>query len=168
MESVIVAYPKVGETLEDSVTPLTRIQMVVYLQGVDLFSHCSAEQMVRIASIARQRRFEEGDSIYSHQDLPEALYCVVEGEVGLSEPGGEVRTVGVGETFGVQEILSDRLRRFDARAMRRTATLAIDAEDFFDLLSNNIEIVKALFRQLLQPRAVEDFHESTPQEVATL
>jgi hypothetical protein len=31
--------------------------------------------------------------------------------------------------------------------------LAIDAEDFFDLLSNNIEIVKSLFRIIPQSRS---------------
>ena len=31
--------------------------------------------------------------------------------------------------------------------------LAIDAEDFFDLLSNNIEIVKSLFRILMGDRS---------------
>jgi CRP-like cAMP-binding protein len=151
------------------VTPLTRIEMVVYLQGVDLFTHCSAEQMVRIAKIARQRRFAPEERIYSIGDPPEALYCVVEGGVVLRGPGGEDRSVGKGETFGVQEILSDRLRHADAWAEGSTTAALIDAEEFFDLLSNNIEIVKALFRQLLRyPQATEALHDTKPpQETAT-
>ena len=134
-------------------TPLTRIQMVVFLQTVDLFAYCSAEQTVRIAGIARQRRFAGGERIYAANDPAEALCCVVEGEVRLASPQGGERTIGPKGTFGVREILSDRLRGEDARAAEETIVLAIDADDFFDLLSNNIEIVKALFRQLLrQPR----------------
>jgi CRP/FNR family transcriptional regulator len=151
--------------------PLTRIQLVVYLQKVDLFSHCNAEQMVRMAGIARQRSFEAGERIYSVNDPAEALYCVVEGEVGLGAPGGEShRAVGPGDTFGVREILSDRLRRYDAAARERTKTVVLEAEDFFDLLSNNIEIVKALFRQLLrEPHEQERPHASSyePLEAAT-
>lgn len=151
--------------LERTVTPLTRIQMVVYLQGVDLFSHCSAEQMVRIASIARQRRFAPEEKIYSINDPPEALYCVIDGEVALTRHEGEERTISRGQTFGVQEILSDRLRHADAWALTETAAVLIDAEDFFDLLSNNIEIVKALFRQLLRPlQPVDTFKNTEPQE----
>ncbi len=41
------------------------------------------------------------------------------------------------------------LRTRTARAVSDTLLLAMDGEDFFDLLSNNIEIVKALFRQFL-------------------
>jgi voltage-gated potassium channel len=123
--------------------------MVVYLQSVDLFAYCSAEQMVRIAGIAHQERFAGGERIYSANDPAEALYCVVGGEVSLEGPGGGKRTIGRNETFGVVEILSDRLRAEDARAETDASVLAIEADDFFDLLSNNIEIVKALFRQLL-------------------
>ncbi len=127
--------------------------MVVYLQSVDLFAYCSAEQMVRIAGIAHQERFARGECIYSANDPAEALYCVVSGEVALERSGGDQRRVGRNGTFGVEEILSDRLRGEDARAEADTSVLAIEADDFFDLLSNNIEIVKTLFRQLLcQPR----------------
>ena len=140
---------------------LTRIQMVVYLQAMDLFSHCTAEQMVRIASIARQRRFPAGDTIYAASDPPEAMYCVAEGCVRLAPPHGGERRVGAKGVFGVEAILSDRLRIENAEAVEDTLALVIDAEDFFDLLSNNIEIVKALFRQLLRPPAT-----APPQEEA--
>lgn len=131
-------------------TALTRIEMVVYLQAVDLFGHCTAEQMVRIASIARQRCFAAGETVYAANDPAEALYCVVAGSVRLSSLDGATRQVEPPGTFGVEEILSDRLRSEAAVAEAETRALVIDAEDFFDLLSNNIEIVKALFRQLLQ------------------
>lgn len=138
-------------------TTLTRIQMVVHLQTVELFTHCTAEQMVRIAAIARQRVFHRGETIYSINDSAEALYCVVEGDVELrnGDPLGDAtpspRRAGSRGTFGVREILSGRLRTEDAVATADGIALEIEAEDFFDLLSNNIEIVKALFRQLLRP-----------------
>lgn len=131
--------------------PLTRIQRVVYLQTVNLFAYCNAEQMVRIACIARQQRFADGEEIYSANDPADALYCVVDGRVRLTRPDGGERTVDAKGTFGVEEILSDRLRGEDAHSVAETSVLAIDADDFFDLLSNNIEIVKALFRKLLCP-----------------
>ena len=133
-----------------SVTQLTRIQMVVYLQAVELFTYCTAEQMVRIASIARQKNFAAGEEIYSANDPAESMYCITEGAVTLSHPEGGERRLGPKEIFGVEEILSDRLRCEKASAAVDTVALAVDSEDFFDLLSNNIEIVKALFRQLLR------------------
>ena len=148
-------------------TTLTRIQMVVYLQAVDLFTYCNAEQMVRIAGIARQKNLVPGERVYSVNDPAEAMYCVVEGAVRLKDASGSTRRMDARSTFGVREILSDRLRREDARAETATLALEIDAEDFFDLLSNNVEIVKALFRQLLRhPETLENLHEPTTPQLA--
>ena len=62
------------------------------------------------------------------------------------------RSAGPGETFGVLEILSGRLRSHAAVAEEDSLVLEISAEDFFDLLSHNIEIVKALFRRVIEQR----------------
>ncbi len=149
-------------------TTLTRIQMVVYLQAVDLFTYCNAEQMMRIAGIVRQESFTKGERIYAVNDPADAMYCVVEGTVGLRSETGVERRVKSHETFGANEILSDRLRGEEAWAEGPTMALVIDAEDLFDLLSNNVEIVKALFRQLLRhPETFEHLHEPATPQLAT-
>ncbi len=126
-------------------TRLTRIETVVFLHGVDFFSSCTAEQILRISAIARQDRLAAGERIYAPGEPAERLYCLVSGEVQVGN-----RPIGPRQTFGVIEILSGRLRAEEAVAQQDSLVLAIDAEDFFDLLANNIEIVKALFRQLLK------------------
>ena len=139
----------------------------MFLQTVDLFTYCSAEQLMRIAAIARQSRYEPDQAIYRANDPAEALYCIFEGQVRLL--GGEApeRILQERQTLGVRDILSDRLRGEDAVAKCGVTVLVIDADDFFDLLSNNIEIVKALFRWLLQPKADERAGSRTQVEHAT-
>ena len=128
---------------------LAQIEKVMLLRSVDLFSHCTAEEIIRIAAIAGERRFESGEEIYETNDPPDAIYCVVQGQVDLRSNNGDQERLGAQETFGVREILSGRLRTVDATAAQPTVALAINADDFFDLLSNNIDIVKALFREIL-------------------
>ena len=132
---------------------LAQIEKVMLLRRVDLFAHCSAEEVVRIAAIAGERRFEAGDPIYAANDPAEALYCVVTGRVSVEGENGGERAVGSRGTFGVTEILSGRPRAGGATAESTSVTLAIEADDFFDLLSNNVEIVKALFREILSETA---------------
>jgi CRP-like cAMP-binding protein len=136
------------------VTELTRIQMVVFLQSCDLFSHCKADEILRISGIAQERRLQQGTRIYATSDAADELYCVVQGEVELKGADGSGRSVGTLGTFGVREILCGKLRAEEAVVAEETLLLAIEAEDFFDLLSNNIEIVKALFRHLLHEPSV--------------
>ena len=133
---------------------LARIEIVVFLQGVDLFSHCKAEEILRIAAIASERSVAAGETIYQANAASDALYCVVRGEVELASANGESRRVRPLEAFGVEEILSGRMREATARASTDGLLVAIDADDFFDLLANNVDIVKALFRRLLGRRAV--------------
>ncbi|MFQ5720032.1 MAG: cyclic nucleotide-binding domain-containing protein [Acidobacteriota bacterium] len=128
---------------------LTRIQSVVFLQSCDLFSYCRADEILRIAGIVRERVWPAGQRVYATGDPAEELYGVVRGAIRLRGDVGE-RRFGPLTTFGVHEILCGRLRAADAVAEEETLALAIEADVFFDLLANNIEIVKALFRHLLR------------------
>jgi CRP-like cAMP-binding protein len=131
-----------------AVSSMPRIAMVLHLEGVVPFKFCSAEEIVRLASIATQVAFAAGEVIYREGDAARALYTIVDGRVSLADVSGS-KELGAHQTFGVLEILSGRLRRSTATALGPTRALAFEAEDFFDLLSNNVEIVKALFRQVL-------------------
>ena len=133
---------------------LPRIETVLFLQGVDFFSSCTAEQILRISAIVHQRRLAAGERMYGIGEPAEELYCVVRGAVDSVNSDGSHR-VGPGETFGMLEILSGRLRSHEAIAAEESLVLEISAEDFFDLLSHNIEIVKALFRRILERRGGE-------------
>lgn len=128
---------------------LTRIETVVFLQQVELFSACSAEQILRISGIVSQENFSGGETIYQASDPADCMYCIVDGTAALHAPGEPEITLSVTDTFGVREILSGRLRQQHAQAGEALRVLKIEAEDLFDLLANNIEIVKALFRRLL-------------------
>ena len=128
---------------------LTRIETVVFLQKVRLFSACTAEQILRISGIAHQRTFDAGETIYKESDPSDQMYCIVDGSLSLSGPADAEQVLSTPASFGVREILSGRLREQHAVAAEPLRVLAIDADDLFDLLANNIEIVKALFRRLL-------------------
>jgi NTE family protein len=136
-----------------SAASMTRVERVMLLRSISLFKFCSVEETVRIAAIAERVAFGAGEEIYRANESSRALYCVVEGRVRLVDARGQERVAGPREAFGVLEILSGRLRRNTARALEDTIALAIAADDFFDLLSNNVEIVKALFREILDSEA---------------
>ena len=130
---------------------LPRIETVLFLQGVDFFSACTAEQILRISAIVHQRRLAAGEKVYDSGEPATELYCVVEGAVAIGN-GPDHDRAEPGETFGVLEILSGRLRSHSAVAAADSLVLEIGADDFFDLLSHNIEIVKALFRRVIESR----------------
>ena len=129
--------------------PMAQIEMMVFLQGVDLFAHCNAEQVLRLAAIASERCYEKGEIIFRRHEPADSLFCVVEGRVKLDAGDGTGVVIGPSGRFGVLDILSGRSRLGDAVAASDARVLIVEAEDFFDLLSNNIEIVRALFRSVI-------------------
>lgn len=130
-------------------TEMARIEKVMLLQRVELLSACSAEQILRMSAIARPSAFAEGEVIHRAGQPATRFYVIESGAVELAPADAGARVLGPADTFGASDILCGRMRTRTATALENTRVLAIDAEDFFDLLSNNIEIVKALFRQLL-------------------
>jgi len=130
---------------------MAQIEKVVFLQGVDLFGSCNAEQLVQLAAIANAVEFESGEVIFRHSQPAVSLYCLVSGEVTVTNENQAPVVVAVGDTFGVKDILSGQLRSGEATARDDCRVLEIEAEDLFDLMSDNIEIVRALFRQLTGP-----------------
>jgi CRP-like cAMP-binding protein len=130
------------------VSNLAQIERVLFLQDVELFSHCEAAQIMRIAAIANEREYAAGEKVFSINDPSDAIHCVVKGSVRIDNPAQQQVSVNPGSAFGVFDLLSGRLRTLNATAEADTLTLAIEGDDFFDLLSNNIGIVRALARFL--------------------
>ena len=140
----------------DQVEDLAQIEVVVFMQSVDLFRYCRAEELLRLARISRQRRYGAGETIYSAGERPDGIYCVVRGEVALDGESGAERRIAPLYTFGVRGVLTGRMRVASARAATDSLVLFFEAEDFFDLLAHNIDIVRALFRQLLAAQRNEE------------
>ncbi len=128
---------------------LARIEAVTVLQSVDFFSACTAEEVLRIAAIAEERSVGAGEELFRERERAETLYAVVRGEVELRSRDGSTEAIGPLQTLGLFDLLSGRLYCCTAVAKVPALLLAIQADDFFDLLSNNIEMVKSLFRHLV-------------------
>jgi CRP-like cAMP-binding protein len=133
---------------------MTALEKVIALRGVEPFSACRTEETLRLAAIAAERSFEAGQVVFRIDDPSDAFYCLVEGSVMLSGSDGAERALEAPATFGLVEILIDRRRGENATVAPGgpARALSIEAEDLFDLLSNNVEIVKSLFRALLGNR----------------
>jgi AAA family ATP:ADP antiporter len=141
---------RTGTEGEESVTGMARIEIMSFLQQVDLFGFLGAEETLRLAAVASEVRVSAGEVIFRRDEPSDVLYCVVEGEVRLEGlPSGET-DIGSTGRFGVLDILSGRRRNATATALADTRLVAIEAEDFFDVLADDIGIVRALFHKVVE------------------
>lgn len=133
---------------------LAGIETVLFLQHVELFRFCRVEEVLRLAAIAEERRTAAGERLFDVGDPADGLYAVVRGSVRIEPRDDAGHTVGATGTFGVIDVLSGRLRTARATAAGDGLILRFEDEELFDLLGHNVEIVKALFRELLERREV--------------
>ncbi len=135
----------------------TALQRAEILRNVEFFSRATVEELLLLASISCEVQLKAGESIFREGEIADALYIVVEGKVELS--GSNFKDVlGPYDAVGLYAVLADEPRYASAQILEDTFALKIGAQDFFDLVSQNMEIVQSLFKLLTQRLASEGKH----------
>ena len=147
-----ISHPAAGQ--------LTPIQKVLALQRIPVFSKISGEEMLHLASIARQVPLETGQTLSDETDPP-VLCMVLSGELALYASRGDQQPLIArrGDVLGIYETLAGTqggaVGRDPLRLVvgREGSALKIEGEDLFDLLGQRPDLLQQLFSALFQGRA---------------
>lgn len=133
---------------------LTALQRAEVLRNVEFFSKATVEELFLLAAISCEVQLKAGDDIFMQGEIADALYIIVEGKVELT--GSTFKDVlGPHDAVGLYAVLADEPRYASARVLEDTFAFKIGAQDFYDLLSHNTEIVQSLFKLLTSRLARE-------------
>jgi CRP-like cAMP-binding protein len=127
---------------------LTTIEKVIFLKSVDIFEDATVEQLGRIAGLTEELNFAAGETIYKEGDPGDALYLILSGRVLLEKNGSTLRELKEKEAFGSLEVLDFHPRAATAKALDQVRALKVNGQEFYELLSVDIEMVQAIFRTL--------------------
>ena len=152
---LVIAGHAGDEQARWSARELTPIEKVLTLQGIPIFSHVAAAEMLQLAAITTQVTLEQG-AVISGEAEPPSLCVVLAGRLSLERPGGSepVATAGPGDAIGVYETLAGIDSGATARPGLRLVvtagglTLRIDRDDLFDLLGYRPVLLQQLFSAL--------------------
>jgi CRP-like cAMP-binding protein len=129
---------------------LTNLEKVLLLQNVDFFSRVTAEQLSYLAAITKEITAQPGRHLYAEGDAPDGLYIVVSGSVLMRRSGLNIDRITPNGTFGVWALFDDEPRLTSAIPEEESRLLFVPREDFYDVLSEHVEIVAGLFKHLVQ------------------
>lgn len=130
---------------------LTTVQKAELIRGVELFSQATVEELFRLAAISRELQFAAKEIVLRENDIGDALYLVVVGKVELMSRAEAFRSiVGPRQAFGLHAFLTREPLGFTATAVEPTLALSIGVEDFYNLLSNDTEIVVSIFKYFVK------------------
>jgi len=134
-------------------TGLKPIEKVLFLQAIPTLSTIAADEMLSLASIAKEVPLPATSVLFHVTDRP-AWYVIVSGEVSLTPHGGaESLQADEGDAIGVYQTLAGAPIAYEARVLQEGTALRIDREELFDLLSQRPDLLQQLFGVLFRVRA---------------
>ena len=129
---------------------LNIVEKVIALEAVELLKNLSPEQLSRIATIAREVKYPPGKVVLEPTKPLDALYVIVDGAVELSRNGEALHTARQNDVLGAWALFDEEPMPVSAKTTEDTRLLRIARDDFYDLLSDNVEITAAIFSTLVR------------------
>ncbi len=129
---------------------LNLVEKVIALEGVELFKALTPDQLARIASIATEVSFAQDKTVIEPDRPMDGLYVVLDGGVALSRNGSELHVARQNDVLGAWALFDNDPMPVTARTVEYTRLLRISREDFYDLLSDNVEVTAAVFSTIVK------------------
>lgn len=124
------------------------IEKVLFLKSIDLFAEIPGEVLGHVAQIAQVELRDAKEIIVREGDVGDYLYIVTDGVVSVRAGAQEVARLGERECFGEMSLLDSEPRSATIVAVTDVGLLRIGQEDFYELLSERVEIARGVIRVL--------------------
>jgi CRP/FNR family transcriptional regulator, cyclic AMP receptor protein len=115
----------------------------------ELFAGAPPEDVRRVLTVARRRRFARGEVVFHQDDLAESMHLVAAGRFAIARRTalGEEALLAIrqpGEAFGELALISEQRRSATASALEAGETLSILFDDFEHLRERHPEVDRLL------------------------
>jgi AAA family ATP:ADP antiporter len=129
---------------------LQALDRIVILQSSPLLARATAEQLLGLASIARDVTLTPGENPLSGDEA--SILVVLTGTLRVQSGSGETDTAGPGDTLGIYETLGGVPLTSQVEVVERGAGLRFVRSDLFDVLADNVDLMQGIFSGLLRAR----------------
>lgn len=156
-----------GDDMARSRTSMSPMERVLALRKIPLFAGLSPVDLQRLAGIAEERTYANGEIIAAEGELGEELHIVITGTVLVTrEDGGGTATVasrGPGDVVGEMSIISRAPRIASLVAEGDVRTVRIGNREFGSMIRERPEVSLAVMRVLAE-RLAAATADRTPTE----
>jgi len=107
------------------------------LQRVPLFSDLSRQELKRIASVFKERRFAAGETVIQQGSGGAAFFVINSGEASVSVNGRQQRVLGPGDSFGELALIDEGIRTATVTASTELLCSGVTFWDFRPLVEES-------------------------------
>jgi ATP:ADP antiporter, AAA family len=128
---------------------LTTLEKVDLLQHVHIFREIPTESLLRIATVTTEVRLEDRQVLFSENSPADAMFVLLKGEITLTQAGREEQRLARFEVAGAFALLAERTQAERAGVRGPTVALKIGREDFYEAMTEDINITRGIMRALV-------------------
>ncbi len=157
--------PSQGSALELAITTLSDMERVLFLRNVPLFADLSPQDLRRVADIAREQCYVEGEVVAGQGEAGDELHIVVDGEVRVlrresaAGPDVELARRSRGDVVGEMALITRQPRIASVVAAGDVRTLRVGRAAFEGVLRERPETAIAVIH-ILSARLAERSHDA--------
>ena len=123
------------------------------LSSINIFSDLSVNELENLQKVFKPRNYLKNSMIILEEEYGDLVFVVKTGTIKITRVNDEGKEVilallGPGEIFGELAILDGEARSANALAQENCKLLAINKEDFLDILKHNFSISYSLMCEL--------------------
>jgi HEAT repeat protein len=148
------------DPMTDAIATMSDVERVLFLRKVPLFAELAPQDLRRIAAVADERAFVDGETIAGQGEPGEELHIVVDGEVRVLrvDPGAgsevELARRTQGDVVGEMALITQEPRMASLVASGDVRTLRLGRKEFEGVLRERPDTAIAVIR-VLSLRLVE-------------
>jgi Cyclic nucleotide-binding domain len=166
----LVRARRQGDHMAGTVAALSTIERVLFLRNVSLFTGLSPQDLERVALLAEERGFADGEMIASEGELGDELYIVIGGTIRVVQARGstehQLARRATGDVVGEMSLITQSPRIASLVADGAVRAIRLGRREFESMLRERPGIAMAVMR-VLANRLAEDARrqDETEQEV---
>ncbi len=132
-------------------TSMSVVERMLVLRGIPLFAALTPTELQRVAEIADESSYVDGDVLAAEGELGEELHIVLDGTVRVERSSGEtIARRGAGDVVGEMSIITRSPRVASLVADGDVRTVRVDRRRFESMVRERPEIALAVMRVLAE------------------
>jgi CRP-like cAMP-binding protein/HEAT repeat protein len=147
-ETAVALEPGSGTSLTLGDHNQAILRRVLVLQKINLFTHLSQDDFIRLAHRVEEVSYKPGEAICRMDEYGDTMYGIIEGGIRVHRGGETLAQLGVGQCFGEMAVIDSGPRSADCTAIEHTVLLRLDRHQVFSFCFQQIDVLKGMVKVL--------------------
>lgn len=124
------------------------IEKVLILRSSDIFHNTPEQELVGLAGILEEVYLEPDANLFLKGDKGNCMYFIYKGRVRVHDGNHTLAVLADNDIVGELSVLDAESRSASATTLEETALLKLEQEPFYEIMMNNVEVLKGILNTL--------------------